>query len=136
MFKVNRETYRSRLKRGWCKERALNVVPIPTHAKEGVRLSTEQFTFIKMLVRDGNNGYEPMFTAWCCCGNPMHVRERDLFCDLNCGCCNGTHTPAFIARYNLVENDEEYVKATKERHKPMSFADWCQSPAKLVAENI
>lgn len=136
MFEVNRETYRSRIKRGWCQERALYVVPISTEAREGVRLPVKDFTHVKMLVRTGNNGYEPMFTAWCECGTPMQVRERDLFCDLHCGCCKGTRTPGFVARYNLVENDEEYVKAQKAKGKPVSFMDWRHNAPNLAASNI
>lgn len=123
-FKVTRETYRSRLKRGWCVDRASGVVPISTSVKQNDRVPTHNFLFIRKLVRISNASIMPRFTAWCECGEPMTVTERDLFIDLNCGCKQYGTTPKKLDMYAEMESNKDFIEYCEKMHKAVDASSW------------
>ncbi len=124
MFDLNRETYRTRLRRGWCIERAREVVPISTDVGGGDLSPTVRFKYIYSLVRVESDGYKPMFRGVCECGNYIHVCERDLFYDLHCGCKDTGRSVNDLDIYNTVENDKDYAEYCKKKHIPKSVRTW------------
>ena len=123
-FEVTRETYRSRVKRGWCTDRAAGVVPIPTYIKENDQVPVCDFLFLNKLIRIHNKSIHPMFMAWCACGEPVTVAERDLFTDLNCGCKKYGTTPEKLKLYAEIESNVEFIEYCKKTHKDIDVSNY------------
>ena len=124
MLNINRDTYRTRLKRGWCEDRARNVIPIPPSIGYCDEVSSEDFLFISNITRCENDRYNPLFEATCCCGKHITISEKDLFYDVHCGCQMGHTSPTMIKRYAILEADEEYISFANKNKSVPSYFGW------------
>lgn len=124
MTKVSYDTYRTRIKLGWCEDRARKAVPIPTRVGIGQAIPVDEFKYIIDLHRTLNVGHRHHYKAVCSCGKEMTLFNTELLFDVHCGCqCGGT-SPTVLNWLKMLEEDEEYCKFAKEQKTIPTCAGW------------
>lgn len=124
MIKINQNTKYFRLRRGWCKERALGVVPVPTTLLTGESLSDENFTYLSNVRRMLNRKRVHWYSATCICGKHMEISAKDLMFDAHCGCQYEGTSPTRLNWFKMCEEDKEYQEHAKKNRNVPSCAGW------------
>lgn len=124
MKKVSYDTWKTRIKLGWCDDRAKFAVPISTGVGMGEHIPVDDFLHLKDLVRITNDNYKHRYKATCVCGKEMILNNTELLFDVHCGCCDGGTSPIRLNWLELLEHDEEYCAYAKKNGNVPSCAGW------------
>lgn len=124
MKNISYYTWRTRIKLGWCNERAKYAVPIPTHVGMNQHIPTDDFEFLVDLVRITNDNHRHRYRATCICGQELILYNTELLFDVHCGCCDGGTSPIRLNWLEMTEQDEEYCEHAKKNGNVPSCAGW------------
>lgn len=124
MKKISYDTYRTRIKLGWCEDRARKAIPISTDIGMGQKIDVEDFEYIIELVRTHNVGWTHYYKATCVCGKCLQLCNKELLFDVHCGCQDGGTSPTVLGWLKMLEEDNEYCEFAKKNNSVPTCMGW------------